>query len=136
MSPEATSPDGTPEATVLVVDDEPAILELAREALETRGLRVVVASSASEALDCVERWPGPIDLLLIDVVMPDINGPELATRLRRRHPDAKLIFTSGYGLGAAAALRQSQTDAVYLTKPFGCDQLGREVDRLLTAVGA
>lgn len=124
-------PESLPSRTALVVDDEIAILELARSALEKLGFEVLAASNAQAALEMVREWEGPLELMLIDVVMPDVNGPELAERVRELHPEAKLIFTSGYGLGASVALRQRETEALYLTKPFGIEQLGRHVERAL-----
>lgn len=118
-------------ATVLVIDDEEPILRLAEAALLHRGLRVLTALSGRQALEVAAAHDGAIDLLLVDVVMPDINGPELAEILRERYPEAKLIFTSGYGLGAGQALKKRHDDAVYLTKPFGIAQLTRQVEQVL-----
>ena len=117
--------------TILIVDDEEPILQLAAAALERQGFRVITALSGRQALTAAEEHGGPIDLLLIDVVMPDINGPELAEELRGLVPDARLIFTSGYGSGASAALEKRHDGALYLSKPFGIDQLERRVQEAL-----
>ena len=68
--------------TILLVEDEPEVRTLTREFLEEHGFRVLVASSGSAALDLVEREEGPIHLLVTDVVIPQMSGPELANRAR------------------------------------------------------
>ena len=128
-----TAPNTTDAHTALVVDDEEPILQLAAAALERQGFEVVTALTGKQALALARDHQGPIELLLIDVVMPDINGPELAEQLRVLFPEAKLIFTSGYGSGASAALQKRHGDALYLSKPFGLDQLGRRVEEALTS---
>lgn len=117
--------------TVLIVDDEPSVLSLAQLALQEEGYRTVVASQGPEALAAAEREPGPIGIAILDVVMPGMSGPDLAERLKQRLPDAKLIFTSGYGDGAGRALRQREPNAAYLKKPFSPDALCQAVASLL-----
>ncbi len=73
--------------TILVVDDEPEVLAMAREILEARKFRVLVAGSPEEALSLAQAHPEPIHILLTDVVMPGLNGRELADRLRVVRPE-------------------------------------------------
>lgn len=118
-------------STILVVDDEESILTLAEMTLEEEGYEVLTASSGDLALRISEEHPDDIDVFVIDVVMPRMSGPDLAERLAERRPEARVIFTSGYGDAAGVALRQRSTSAVYLRKPFGPDELCQVVDRLL-----
>ncbi len=123
--------DGAHPLTALIVDDEEPILQLAAAALERQGFQVIATLTGRQALDFAREHRGSLDLLLIDVVMPDMNGPELAEELLLLFPDAKLIFTSGYGSGASAALQKRHGDALYLSKPFGLEQLARRVEEAL-----
>ena len=86
-------------ATVLVVDDEPPIIEIIREILESRGYRVLATSDSERALAMLDEDPGPIHILLTDVMMRDRSGPELAVRVQHRWPDVKVIFMSGHSRG-------------------------------------
>ncbi len=117
--------------TVLVVDDEEPILQFAEAALELRGFSVLTASCGREAIERSRSFDGEIALFLIDVVMPDCNGPELAEELRQTRPDARVIFTSGYGLGAEKALEQRAKNAIYLRKPFGINQLDQHIQKAM-----
>src|SRR5258705_825795 len=82
--------------TVLVVEDEPAVLTLSRRALEAQGYVVLAASDADAALRVVERHGGMIHLLLTDVVMPGLSGHELADRLTAHRPGIPVLYMSGY----------------------------------------
>src|SRR5437773_1937293 len=92
--PPARAARGT--ETVLVVEDETPVRSVARQVLERHGYTVLEAPSAEAALDVATRYSGTIDLLLTDVVMPGLNGRELASRLADLRPDARVIFMSGY----------------------------------------
>src|SRR5437867_6888891 len=80
---------------ILLVEDEPEVRTLAREYLEEHGFRVLVAPSGSAALDLVEREEGSIHLLVTDVVMPQMSGPELANRATAVRPSLKVLYMSG-----------------------------------------
>ena len=116
--------------TVLVVDDEESILSLTETTLEEEGYRVITAQSGAQALEICDAFEGSIDVFVIDVVMPRMSGPDLAERLAAARPEAKVIFTSGYGDAAGVALRQRNASAVYLRKPFGPDELCSAVGAL------
>jgi CheY-like chemotaxis protein len=91
--PEAGDP-GT--ETILVVDDEAEVRVHVADALRGRGYRVLEAANGGAALDLVSRMPAPIDLLVSDIVMPGMGGPELADRIRALAPDARVLFVSGH----------------------------------------
>jgi DNA-binding response OmpR family regulator len=83
-------------ATVLVVDDESHIAEVIQDILEARGYRVLATSASERALAMLDEDPGPIHLLLTDVMMPNHSGFEVAERVQSRWPEAKVIFMSGH----------------------------------------
>ena len=83
-------------ATVLIVDDEPPLVELIHEILESRGYRVLATSDADRALALLDEDPGPIHLLLTDVMMRSHNGFEIAERAQHRWPEVQVIFMSGH----------------------------------------
>ena len=84
----------TPTARVLIVDDEPTVVALAAEKLEEQGYVVATARNGKEAWEIIQN--APVDLIVTDVIMPDINGRELSERLLLRQPKMKVLFTSGY----------------------------------------
>jgi len=114
-------------ATVLVVDDEPPIIEVIREILESRGYRVLATSASERALAMLDQDPGPIHILLTDVMMRDRSGPELAVRVQHRWPDVKVIFMSGHSRGNLPE-GVLPPDARVLVKPIA-------LEALLSAVG-
>jgi two-component system cell cycle sensor histidine kinase/response regulator CckA len=119
-------------ATLLVVENEAAIAALVQTALERRGYVVLTAASGSEALSLAATHQGPIDLLITDVVMPDLHGPELATRLVADHPNMPTLFMSGYmddALGEAASMLPVPVD--FIQKPFSPSVLTAKVREML-----
>src|SRR5215475_14434273 len=82
--------------TILAVDDDRMILHLLEEVLRTAGYRVLVADGGWSAIQTYESLGSPIQLLLTDVIMPDLTGPVLAERLRSRQPDLQVLFISGF----------------------------------------
>ena len=118
--------------TVLVVEDEPAVRRAVQRNLERLGFRVLAAHDGEDALRITEPLDG-VDLLLSDVVMPGIDGPELACRLRARWPDLPVLFVTGY-----SADRLERTGAVgahdrVLEKPYQLDELVRTIRGMLEA---
>jgi len=116
-------------ATVLVAEDEDGVRELAVETLERRGYRVLVASSGEEALKIAHAYDGTIHLLISDVVMPGMKGPELADRLRVLRPGVRVLLMSGYATDVVTPT--DLTEATFLTKPFAPETLGKIVRQIL-----
>jgi CheY-like chemotaxis protein len=104
--------------TILLVEDEELVRVLATRVLERAGFTVLTAANAEEALAQAAIHPGPIDLLLADVVMPRVQGPELAAELLRQRPGLPILFTSGYTAGGAGLTAALPADARFLDKPF------------------
>jgi CheY-like chemotaxis protein len=119
--------------TVLVVEDEPAVLTLSRRALEAQGYVVLAASDAAAALRVVERHGGTIHLLLTDVVMPGLSGRELADRLVAQRPGIRVLYMSGYPGDAVVQHGTLPPGSAFLQKPFSPDGLARKVRDVLDA---
>ncbi|OPZ16016.1 MAG: Blue-light-activated protein [candidate division BRC1 bacterium ADurb.BinA364] len=113
--------------TILLVEDEPAILRMARTMLERMGYRVLAASAPSEAMRLAEEHAGRIDLLISDVVMPGMNGRELADRVLRRCPGLKSLFMSGYTADVIAHQGVLDSGVHFIQKPFSQRDLGAKV---------
>jgi len=121
------SPGG---ATVLVVDDEPAVLETVRDGLTAHGYQVLTAGGGEEALQIAQGHQGPIALAVVDVIMPGMSGPEVAQRLHASRPDLKVLFMSGFSTEVVVVHGMDTGDPI-LVKPFSLDTLGRKVHEIL-----
>jgi signal transduction histidine kinase/ActR/RegA family two-component response regulator len=120
------SDHGTPgRETVLVVEDEEAVRQFAIESLQRQGYQVLESASGEEALKVAGRFDGTIHLLLTDVVMPGIKGPELAARLRLLRPGVRVLLMSGYA--ADIVTTDDLKDAALVSKPFSPASLSRAV---------
>ncbi len=119
--------------TVLLVEDEPSVRDLTRRLLGLLGFRVLVASHGAEALERAAAEPGTIDLLLTDVVMPGLSGPELARELSRRRDGLRTLFVSGYAHDAPALREVLASGGRLLAKPFGREELDRALREVLDA---
>ena len=109
--------------TILLVEDEEALLDLARDVLHAEGYLVLEARHPGEALLIAERHRGAIHLLLTDVVMPHMSGFELAGRMRALRPDIKVLYMSGYPGNVIGLLETSPAEPPLLQKPFTIDGL-------------
>ncbi|HET8645887.1 MAG TPA: ATP-binding protein, partial [Vicinamibacteria bacterium] len=117
--------------TVLVVEDAEAFRRLTREVLETAGYAVLDAASGEDALRVAGSHQTGIDLLLTDLVMPDMTGRELAAWLRVAEPRLRIVYMSGYTDEAAVERGELIRGSAFLQKPFSTDHLLREVRRVL-----
>jgi signal transduction histidine kinase/CheY-like chemotaxis protein len=117
--------------TILLVEDEPSILQLGKRILEGLGYRVLAAGGPVEALRQAEQFTGGIDLLLTDVVMPEMNGRDLAKNLLARHPGLKLLFMSGYTADVIAHRGVLDEGVRFLQKPFSKSQLSVKIREVL-----
>jgi len=124
---EEESPEGG-EEVILLVEDEPRVRALAERCLSKLGYRVVSASDGEQALSVASSTPR-LDLLLTDVIMPHVGGPELATRLRERRPTVKTLFMSGY----TDDLLHLDDGVELLRKPYTLAQLAERVRAVLDA---
>jgi CheY-like chemotaxis protein len=125
--------------TILLVEDEPLVLRMAARALEMQGHAVLKASSPAEAMRLAANGDRPIDLLLTDVVMPAMNGRDLALAIIGRHPRIKVIFMSGYSADLVRGQRATLGDSHFIGKPFtlaGLAGLAGKVRAVLDQVDA
>ena len=119
--------------TILLVEDEQIVRDLEREALEESGYTVLEARSASHALELAQEYRGTIDLLLTDVVMPELSGHEVAERLTARRPEMKVLYASGYTDGAIVRHGVLEPGIAFLPKPLTPASLARKVREVLDA---
>jgi PAS domain S-box-containing protein len=121
------------EETVLVVEDEDSVRELVRQILEDHGHAVLTARHGRDAMLIAERYERPIDLLVTDVVMPEMGGGELVERLVARRPTLKVLYISGYTDDELLRRGVPGAPASFLHKPFTTDELMRQVREVLEA---
>lgn len=119
--------------TVLVVDDDEQIKALARRTLAEDGLSVIVAASAEEALSLCKRHNKHIDLLLTDMILPEMTGIELAEQLKSAYPEIKIIYMSGYTDHSVLSDGMLPPDKSFIQKPFTLDLLTQKVREALSS---
>lgn len=127
----ARSRDLSGSATVLLVEDEDAVRMGSVRALISRGYTVHEASSGVEALEVFEALQGKVDIVVSDVVMPEMDGPTLLGELRKKQPDIRFIFVSGYAEDAFAKNLPADAQFGFLPKPFSLKQLATVVKEML-----
>ena len=123
--------DLTGRGAILLVEDEEAVRAFASRALASRGYTVLEAETGLDALRVAESASEPIDLIVSDVIMPEMDGPTMLTELRKRGSTAKVIFVSGYADDAFARNLPEGQDFVFLPKPFSLKQLIETVKGLM-----
>jgi two-component system cell cycle sensor histidine kinase/response regulator CckA len=117
--------------TLLLVEDEAAVRSSARRLLERHGYTVIEARHGADALRIIEAGDQAVDLVITDVVMPEMGGRELVERLRTRHPGVKVLFMSGYSERAVASDGVMPPGTGFVEKPFTIEQLTRRTRELL-----
>lgn len=120
-----------PLATILLVEDEASVRSVTREVLESEGYRIVEAQDAIDGIRVCEQFLGNIDLVLTDVVMPGMNGRDMARKLTQRHPHLKIMFMSGYTDNPVLREAFSDCRTVYLQKPFTVQTLCGKIKDML-----
>jgi two-component system, cell cycle sensor histidine kinase and response regulator CckA len=134
LMPDSTSqrpPLPTRAGTVLLAEDEEAVRSLGSLALRSAGYSVVEARDGEEALELSQRHSGPMDLLLTDVVMPKMNGLDLADRLVAMRPEIKVLYMSGYTGDAVSRFESDLSSKPFLQKPFTVSVLANKVHEVL-----
>src|SRR5690606_7532315 len=114
---------------------ETVVRNLAKEVLESCGYTVIEASNGKHALEVVEGGNVQVDMLMTDVVMPEMGGRELAENIENLYPQIKILFTSGYTDSAAVRQGILKEGTNFLPKPFTYDELAQKVRELLDAGG-
>ena len=116
---------------VLVAEDEESLRRIAERILQSAGYTTVCASNGPEAIALLSDNHAPVDLLLTDVVMPGMNGHELASRIKATHPDLKVLFTSGYLHDAFPERARLGPEVQFLAKPYSPSSLTAKVRDVL-----
>lgn len=119
------------EETILMVEDEPSLLDLNKMILEKQGYRVFTAGTPGEAIRLAEEHTGNIDLLMTDVVMPEMNGQELANKMLSLYPTLKCLFTSGHTANVIAHHGVLDEGVHFIQKPFSRRDLAAKVREVL-----
>jgi PAS domain S-box-containing protein len=132
---EAVPPVDSGTETILIVEDDETLLELAWEILTDGGYNAIRAPSGPSALVQCERYQGPIHLMITDLMMPQMNGSELADRVALLRPEMKILFMSGYARDAVAPNGISIAGMPFLQKPFSPQTLWRKVREVLDNTG-
>jgi CheY-like chemotaxis protein len=112
-------------ATVLVVDDQDFVRDVVKLALEAAGFRVLETSSPKEAVALAREWRDDIEVLVTDVVMPEMDAFELAEQVRHEIPKVRVLYTSGYA--------DARAEGAFLAKPFTPSELVEQVRSLLSS---
>jgi CheY-like chemotaxis protein len=130
MGPEQDSLMGRGE-TILVVDDEKAILEITSSVLEEFGYVVITAENGKVALNIVDSGPGRIDAAIVDMMMPIMNGTEVVKALKERLPDLRIITVSGYQREHELITVEENLVDAFIPKPFSAETLLRTLSGVL-----
>ncbi len=118
--------------TVLLVEDQEAVRDVAFDILQLYGYHVLVAEHPREAIEIARRYQGRLHLLLTDVLMPEMCGPEVAEKVRGLHSETRVLYMSGYAADAIEQNKILEHGAAFLEKPFTPDEMARKVRAVLT----
>ncbi len=117
--------------TILLVEDESRILEMTKEILEKLGYNVLIANSPHQSLELIDQYAKAIDLLLTDVVLPEMNGKELAHHIQKKHPDMHVLFMSGYTANVIVHNGVLDEGINFIQKPFSIGDLTSKIRDIL-----
>src|SRR5258707_6639136 len=124
--------DLTGQGTILLVEDEEGVRSLNAQGFRSRGHNVIEASNGVEAMEALEQKNGAVDLVVSDVVMPEMDGPTLLKAMRERNPDLKIIFVSGYAEDAFdKSVLRADDQFAFLPKPFALSALVEKVKQTM-----
>jgi two-component system cell cycle sensor histidine kinase/response regulator CckA len=126
--------DLTGQGTILLVEDEEGLRSLNARGLRSRGYSVIEASNGIEAMEALDEKNGAVDLVVSDVVMPEMDGPTLLKEMRARNPNLKIIFVSGYAEEAFEKSLPENEQFAFLAKPFALSALVAKVKETMTPV--
>lgn len=117
--------------TVLLVDDEPMILDIGKQMLERTGLEVLTAKSGDKAIEVYKKDFKRIDLVILDLIMPGLTGVDTYYELKKINPEIKVLFSSGYRKNLDVTTIIDQGRSSFIQKPFKMEQLTQEIGKLL-----
>jgi PAS domain S-box-containing protein len=134
-SPKPSSQVARGEGTILVVDDEPFILASLQDMLKELGYTVLVANGGLAALETFDTYQGPIDLVILDMIMPDMGGAETFDLIKAKRPEVKVLLASGYSMNQLAEEILSRGCNGFLQKPFNLTKLSQMVSTIMGGAG-
>lgn len=117
--------------TILIVDDEDVNIEVMTEILEMLGYKVLTAGNGMEAVRIYQEKGKAIDMVILDMIMPDINGGDVFDRLREMNPQVRVLLSTGYSLKGQAADVMKRGCRAFIQKPFHVEELSRKVRQVL-----
>ncbi len=120
--------------TILIVEDDAALLQVTRRSLEEAGYTIFAAASGAKAMHISENHLGPIHLMVTDVIMPRMSGTDLGASISRRRQEMNVLFVSGYTDNAIVHHGVLEPGLAFLQKPFSPKTLARKVSEVLTVV--
>jgi len=109
--------------TVILIDDEPALLYVNRVILEGEGYRVLEAKTGNKALEIVKTFPGDIDAAILDIELPDMDGETVCKQIRELRPNLKVIMCSGYLVDGSVQAKMHEEASGFMEKPYGLSTL-------------
>ncbi len=119
------------EETILLVDDEKMIIDVGEQLLEKMGYTVLIAKSGQDATEIYEKNKDKIDMVVLDMIMPDMSGGDTFDRLKGINPEIKVLLSSGYSInGQATEILKRGCDG-FIQKPFNMKQLSRKIREIL-----
>jgi CheY-like chemotaxis protein len=118
-------------ATILLVDDEEMIIDVGDEILQEMGYRVLSARGGKEAIEIYEKEQDNIDMVILDMIMPDVGGGEAYDKIKRINPNAKVLLSSGYSIDGEASQILERGCNGFIQKPFGMKQLSQTIREVL-----
>jgi two-component system cell cycle sensor histidine kinase/response regulator CckA len=118
-------------AAILIVEDDPAVRRLVDRTLTAQGWPTIPVSSAAEAITRVIQYDGPIPLAIVDIVMPQIGGFDLANQLQTTRPSTRVLYISGYSASVAVESLSAVAPETILRKPFTATELLTRIRELL-----
>jgi PAS domain S-box-containing protein len=116
---------------ILLIDDEDMIVDIGRQILKTLGYRTITAGSGQDAIECFKKRRNEIDLVILDMIMPDMNGEQTYLNLKRLDPDVKVLLSSGYSIDGQAAKIMQQGCNGFIQKPFHLQHLSTKIREIL-----
>jgi CheY-like chemotaxis protein len=117
---------------ILLVDDEDMIIEVGRHILERLGYEVITAKSGQEALNVFKKLPKGIELVVLDMIMPETSGSDTFDQLKAVNPEVKILLSSGYSItGQATDILKRGCDG-FIQKPFDISELSKKIEEILT----
>jgi CheY-like chemotaxis protein len=118
--------------TILLVEDNSSLLDMTQNMLERIGYHILAANSPNEAIEIAKKHSGCIDLLLTDIVMPEMNGLEMSKQIQTLLPDINVLFTSGYTTDVIARNGLLLEGVEFIEKPYSIDQLAQKLQCILS----